>query len=79
MSSSKPRESRPGPRTSDATATGAERCRIGRRWREGVPFGGHSREVENVPESRQGGGSGRRKQLSSRSATPTDSLARGEG
>ena len=43
--------SRPGPRTRDAKAIGAtnkERRRIGRRWREGVPFGGHSRDMENA-------------------------------
>ena len=43
-----------------------KRCRKGRRWREGVTFGGHSHGVENVPEPRrphQGGGSGRRKRL----------------
>ena len=55
-----------------------ERCRIGRRWREGVPFGGPSRDVENVLEPRRlyrGVGSGQRKRLPSRSAALTEGMA----
>ena len=48
----------------------------------GVTHREHSRDVENVPEPRrphQGGGSGRRKRLPSRSTRPTARLAQGDG